>query len=110
MYRFLTLTGFVALAFAGAGVAYTEGIRARTYYGFNVGEVIRLDANFDYAVVRDKDFSDDNLTFYGAGITATVLGPWKTIINADVGYGLHSDIPGLENETEYRIMVLRVFK
>ena len=96
--------------FAGSGVRYTDGAIARAYYGFNVGDVIRLDANFDYARVRDEEFSDEEQSFFGTGITATLMGPWKTIVNLDVGYGLSSDIPGLESEAEYRIVVFKIFK
>ncbi|MFN7972381.1 MAG: sigma-E factor regulatory protein RseB domain-containing protein [Acidobacteriota bacterium] len=101
--------------FSGSGVRYDQGIQARGYYGFNVGEVVRLDANFDYARVRDRDAAgldgeSDWRAFYGVGLTGTLLGPWKTIINLDYGYGLHSDIPGLEHQSEYRIVILKVFK
>ena len=96
--------------FAGSGVRYQQGGLARAYYGFNLGEVIRLDANFDYARVRDRDVFQDDLSFFGTGLTATLMGPWKTIITLDYGYGLHSDIPGLEHESEYRLVLLKVFK
>ena len=37
------------------------------------------------------------------------LGPWKTVISLNYGYALKSDIPDLEGEQEFLLIILKLF-
>ncbi len=95
--------------FSGSGIRFDEGILAKTYYGFNLGEVIRFDIYADYAKTKDMSIAYEYLDHFGAGIAGSFIGPWNTIINIDYGYGISSDVKQAEGESEFRAVILKVF-
>ncbi len=95
--------------FSGSGIRFDEGMVAKTYYGFNLADVVRFDIFADYAKTRDSDISTDYMDHVGVGIGGNFIGPWNTIINIDYGYGLYSDIDNAEGESEFRFVMLKVF-
>ncbi len=54
-------------------------------YGFELGELLRLDAVLDAAWATDKASGLDRELLAGVGIAGTFMGPWETLINLDIG-------------------------
>ncbi len=57
----------------------------RTSYGFEIGELFRLEAVADAAWATDEPTGLDNELLAGVGVAGTFLGPWQTVVNLDVG-------------------------
>ncbi len=64
-------------------------------YGFEIGEVFRIEAVGDVALATDSVSGLDNDLLAGAGIQGTFLGPWETVINLDVGVPVEGTDHGL---------------
>jgi hypothetical protein len=95
--------------FSGTGVRFDEGLIGRVGYAFNLFEVIRLDAVLESARVEQDGSGRDTEAFTGAGLSGNFIGPWKTVINVNYGYAISSDIPDLEGEQEFLLLVLKLF-
>ena len=54
-------------------------------YGFEIGELLRLDLVGDAAMATDKLAGLKNELLAGTGIAGTFIGPWQTIVNVDFG-------------------------
>ena len=65
-----------------------EALAAHLTYGFDVGGVFRLDLVGDAAWATDQASELDNELLAGVGLAGTVIGPWKTVINVDIGAAL----------------------
>jgi hypothetical protein len=95
--------------FSGSGVRFDEGAIARAGYSFNVFEIVRLDAALENAWVRERDQPTGTQSFTGVGLSGNVVGPWKTVVSLNYGYALKSDIPDLEGEQEFLLIILKLF-
>ena len=95
--------------FSGSGVRFDEGVIGRFGYSFNILEVVRLDATVESAVIREDLPGAERESFSGIGISANLVGPWKTVINLDYGYALASGVPDLEGQQEFLLFVLKLF-
>jgi len=95
--------------FAGTGVRFDEGLIGRVGYSFNLFEVIKLDALVESGWVRDEIAFDGTRNFSGVGITANLVGPWKTVYTVNYGYAVASDIPDLQGSQEFFVLVLKLF-
>lgn len=58
---------------------------AHASYGFEIGQLLRLDALADVAWATDEETGLDNETLAGVGVAGTFVGPWQTLVNLDVG-------------------------
>jgi hypothetical protein len=54
-------------------------------YGFELGELLRLDLVGDAALATDRLAGLHNELLAGTGISGTFIGPWQTVVNLDVG-------------------------
>jgi hypothetical protein len=54
-------------------------------YGFEVGELLRLDALGDVAWATDEESGLDGEVLAGVGVAGTFVGPWQTLVNVDLG-------------------------
>ncbi|MCZ6727593.1 MAG: hypothetical protein O7A98_09615, partial [Acidobacteria bacterium] len=54
-------------------------------YGFEIGELLRLDFVADAVWATDEASSLDNELLGGVGIAGTFIGPWQTVVNLDFG-------------------------
>lgn len=95
--------------FAGSGVRFDRGLIGRAGYAFNLFDVIQFDVVLENGRVRETGLGIGSQSFTGMGLTANLVGPWKTYINLNVGYALNSDIPDLEGESEIFVLVLKLF-
>lgn len=56
-----------------------------TSYGFEIGEVFRLELVGDALWATDIEDQLDNELLGGIGIAGTFIGPWQTVVNLDLG-------------------------
>ncbi len=54
-------------------------------YGFEMGELFRLQFLADGAWASDETSGLDREFLAGAGVAGTVIGPWQTLIRLDLG-------------------------
>jgi hypothetical protein len=54
-------------------------------YGFDVGEVFRIDGLVDVAWATDEAAGLDHEMLAGVGLQGTLIGPWQTVVNLDLG-------------------------
>jgi len=95
--------------FAGSGVRFDDGQILRVGYSFNLFEAVRFDAGIDSARVRDRSSPDGRQNHGGFGIGANFVAPWKLVVSLSYGRALWSDVPELEGEEEFLLLVLRLF-
>jgi hypothetical protein len=95
--------------FSGSGVRFDEGAIARAGYSFNVFEVLRLDLALETARVEEDLSPAGRQSFTGIGVSGNVVGPWRTVINLNYGRALGSDIPELEGQDEFLLLVFKLF-
>ncbi|MDH3744408.1 MAG: outer membrane lipoprotein-sorting protein [Acidobacteriota bacterium] len=62
-----------------------EAYAAHLTYGLGIGEVFRVDLAGDAAWVTDEQAGFDGELLAGAGVGGTFIGPWSTVITADLG-------------------------
>ncbi len=87
-------------------VRATEVSAAHVTYGFAFGDLFRLDLEGDAAWATDKDTGLKNEFLAGAGIAGTFIGPWKTVVNMDVGV----PVAGPDDGVVLYIVFLKLFK
>jgi hypothetical protein len=54
-------------------------------YGFDIGEVFRIDALVDAAWATDEATGLDNELLAGVGLQGSFIGPWQTVMSIDLG-------------------------
>ncbi|HEV7672863.1 MAG TPA: hypothetical protein VGS22_30465 [Thermoanaerobaculia bacterium] len=87
-------------------VRATEVSAAHLAYGFAFGDLFRLDLEGDAAWATDKDTGLHNELLGGAGIAGTFIGPWKTVVNLDVGV----PVAGPDDGVVLYVVFLKLFK
>ena len=78
---------------------------AHLSYGFELGQLFRIDLVGDAAWATDRASGLDNELLAGAGIVGTFIGPWGTVVNMDVGTAL----AGPDDGWSAFIAVLKLF-
>ncbi len=78
---------------------------AHVSYGFELGEIFRIDLVGDAAWATDPASGLDRELLAGAGIVGTFIGPWGTVVNMDVGHAL----AGPDDGWSAFIAVLKLF-
>ncbi|HEY8020875.1 MAG TPA: hypothetical protein VIH93_07225 [Thermoanaerobaculia bacterium] len=66
-------------------VRATTAYSGHLTYGFEVGELLRIDAVADAAIGTDRLTRLDSQLLAGTGIVGTFIGPWSTLVNLDLG-------------------------
>jgi hypothetical protein len=83
-----------------------EALAAHLTYGFDIGSVFRLDLVGDAAWATDRASGLDSELLAGVGLVGTIIGPWKTVINTDIGVALD----GPDDGYSVFFAVLKLFK
>jgi hypothetical protein len=83
-----------------------EALAVHGTYGFEVGELLRLDAVADAAWATDEASGLDNELLGGVGLAGTFVGPWQTVVNLDVGV----PVAGPDDGFVLYIVFLKLFK
>ncbi len=87
-------------------VRATTAAAAHLTYGFEVGEVFRIDAVGDVAWATDRETGLHRELLAGTGIAGTFMGPWQTIVNMDLGV----PVAGPESGFVVYLVFLKLFK
>ena len=95
--------------FSGSGVRFDHGLLARAGYDFNILEALRIGLSVDTARVEDLSTGIGEQSFTGLGLNANFPAPWKLVISLGYGLALASDIPELEGQQEFLLLVLKLF-
>jgi len=91
--------------FPSGEVRAEEAGLAHLSYGFDIGEVFRIEAVGDAALATDPVSGLDNDLLAGVGLQGTLLGPWQTIVNFDVGVPLE----GVDSGFSAYLVFLKLF-
>jgi len=62
-----------------------EAWLAHLKYGFEIGQLLRLDGVADAAWATDEEGGLDNELLAGVGVQGSFQGPWETLVQIDVG-------------------------
>ncbi|HYG64577.1 MAG TPA: hypothetical protein VEL74_18500 [Thermoanaerobaculia bacterium] len=84
-YQFGFFGGTRVHGYQSNRVRATEVLASHVSYGFEVGQMLRLEALGDVAWATDEDTGLDNELLGGLGIAGTFMGPWQTVVNLDLG-------------------------
>jgi hypothetical protein len=84
-YEFGTFSDIQVHGYQSDKVRAEEVLAAHLTYGFDIAKVFRVDLVGDAAWATDEVSGLDQELLGGVGIAGTFLGPWKTVVNADVG-------------------------
>jgi hypothetical protein len=84
-YEFGSFSDIRVRGYQSSKVRAEEVLAAHLTYGFDIGNVFRLDLVGDAAWATDDSTGLDRELLGGVGVVGTVLGPWQTIINLDLG-------------------------
>jgi hypothetical protein len=69
-------------------VRATQALGAHVSYGFELGELMRLQLIGDAVQATDEEAGLKDELLAGIGIEGTFLGPWSTVVNLDLGFAL----------------------
>ncbi|PIE01177.1 MAG: hypothetical protein CSA81_12525 [Acidobacteria bacterium] len=99
--------------FGTSGIEANQALRFRLGYQRGVKELfqlgIRLDAARAWQDAYAANSADDTVDLMGIGISTNLIGPWKTVIRFELGYGFHSDLADEEGEFNGQLVFLKLF-
>lgn len=102
--------------FGTSGIEGDEALRLRLDYEIGISGLFNLDLSLDgaRAWLDDIDANGvilerDPVDLAGVGMAMNFLGPWKTLIRLDLGFGIHSDLAGEDGDITGQILFLRLF-
>jgi hypothetical protein len=85
-YEFGAFSGAPLHGFKSGSVRTETALVGSVSYGLNIEDIIRFEAIFDQAIVRDKRSGFDNTYFAGAGLLGSLNGPWEnSLLRFEVG-------------------------
>ena len=85
-YEFGAFSGNALHGFKNGSVKTQTAFLGTVSYGLNIEDIIRFEAIFDQAVVRDRQSGYDNTYFAGAGLSGSLNGPWNnSLLRFDLG-------------------------
>jgi hypothetical protein len=94
-YEFGTFSGNPVRGYKSGSLRTESAFVGNVSYGLNIEDIIRFEAFYDQALVKDKRSGFDNTYFSGAGLLASFNGPWQnSLLRAEVGtpvvsHGVH---------------------
>jgi hypothetical protein len=106
-YEFGTFSGNPIRGYKSGSLRTQNAWVANISYGLNIENIIRFEGFYDQAVLNDKRSGFDNTYFSGAGLLASVNGPWSnSILRAEIGtpvvsHGVHGVV--------VNVMILKLF-
>jgi len=85
-YEFGAFSGAPLHGFKSGSVKTQTAFVGSVSYGLNIEDIIRFEAIFDQAVVRDRQSGYDDTYFAGAGLLGSLNGPWQnSLLRFEVG-------------------------
>ncbi len=104
-YEFGPFSDITVRGYQSDKVRAEEVLAAHLSYGFGLGELFRLDLLGDAAWATDQTSGFDQEFLGGVGVAGTVVGPWQTVINLDVGVA----VAGPDSGVTAFLTVLKLF-
>lgn len=93
-YSFGYFSGVRVHGFQSAKVRAESAYGAHGSYGFEVGEVFRLELVGDAVWATDEESGLEDDLLAGAGLVGQFLGPWQTLIQLDLGVPIEGEDSG----------------
>jgi hypothetical protein len=85
-YEFGAFSGAPIHGFKSGSVKTQTALVGSVSYGLNIEDIIRFEAIFDQAVVRDRRSGYQDTYFAGAGLLGSLNGPWQnSLLRFEVG-------------------------
>nr|MDP9120138.1 hypothetical protein [Acidobacteriota bacterium] len=84
-YQFGFFGGTRVHGYRSNSVRASQAAAGHLTYGFEVGEMFRLDAYGDVAFATDRISGLHNELLAGTGLAGSFIGPWETLVNLDAG-------------------------
>jgi hypothetical protein len=94
-YEFGTFSGNPVRGYKSGSLRTESAFVGNISYGLNIENIIRFEAFYDQALLKDKRSGFNNTYFSGAGLLASLNGPWQnSLIRGEVGtpvvsHGIH---------------------
>jgi hypothetical protein len=86
-YEFGFFSGNPLRGFKSGSVKTERALVANLSYGLNIEDIIRFEGFYDQAIVKDRISGFNNTYFSGAGLLASLNGPWEnSLFRAEVGF------------------------
>jgi len=103
--------------FGSSGIEADEAFLGSIEYEFGVGDLFQFDLSLEaaQAIINDLDnvrtpaAQLDDVFFYGVGLGANFVGPWRTIARINVGYGIDADIEAEAGDWNGQIVFIKLF-
>jgi hypothetical protein len=105
-YQFGFFGGTRVHGYQSGKVRAEEVLASHLSYGFEVGQAFRIEAVGDVAWATDEIGGLDNELLGGVGLVGTLIGPWQTIVNVDVGV----PVTGPDDGFVAYLVFLKLFK
>jgi len=93
-YSFGFFSGVRVHGFQSAKVRAESAYGVHGSYGFELGEVFRLELVGDTVWATDEESGLDDDLLAGAGLVGQFLGPWQTLVQIDLGVPIEGDDSG----------------
>lgn len=84
-YQFGFFGGTRVHGYQSNRVRATDVYAAHGSYGFEIGQLFRLEGIADVAWATDEETGLDNELLAGLGVQGQFMGPWDTLVNVDLG-------------------------
>jgi hypothetical protein len=104
-YDFGTFADVSVAGYQGGLVLAEEVVAAHLSYGINIGKLFQVELDGDVAWATDELTGLDNELLAGIGLEGTVMGPWQTIVNFEVG----AAVAGPGDGYSLRLVFLKLF-
>jgi hypothetical protein len=94
-YEFGSFSGNPVRGYQSGSLRTESAFVGNVSYGLNIEDIIRFEGFYDQALLKDKRSGFSNTYFSGAGLLASVNGPWQnSILRGEIGtpvvsHGVH---------------------
>ncbi len=105
-YQFGFFGGTRVHGYQSSRVRASEVYAGHLSYGFEVGQTFHIEGIVDAAWATDKGTGLKNELLGGVGIQGAFIGPWRTLVNLDVG----TPVAGPDNGFVLYLVFLKLFK
>ncbi|HVS03857.1 MAG TPA: hypothetical protein VMT16_13910 [Thermoanaerobaculia bacterium] len=84
-YQFGFFGGTRVHGYQSNRVRAEEALAAHASYGFEIGQLLRLEGVVDAAWASDEESGLSDELLAGVGLVGSFMGPWQTVMQVDVG-------------------------
>ena len=94
-YEFGSFSGNPIRGYKSGSLRTENAFVANVSYGLNIEDIIRFEGFYDQAILKDRQSGFNNTYFSGAGLLASLNGPWQnSLLRGEIGtpvigHGVH---------------------